>query len=103
MRFDLNIKRLLTQFGKDARGMPDANRSFTRSQQPFEDIIDGKITRSTGKDSLTASDRLANQLDNCGRFASSWRTMDNGDIVRRQRMADRLPLRIIQARSKTEV
>ena len=80
MGFDQHVQCPVSQVWGDAGGVAESHGFFPGSQEFFEHVIHGGITRSTRQDFLAARHGLTNQFDDRGRFAGTGRTVNDGDI-----------------------
>ena len=90
---DKHIERMLPKVLGDPCRVTQSYGRLTDRKQSFEEIVHGRITRRTRENSFTASDKQTNHFHDRGRLASARRTVNDCQIIGRQRMAYRLMLR----------
>ena len=65
--------------------------------QPLDDVVDGDVRWCTCEDFGSLSlHSLENELDNRGRFARAWRSMDHTDVLGHEAFADGFSLRSVE-------
>src|SRR5262249_60717671 len=96
VRLGQDVEGVLAQRLGDAGRVSQADRTFARGQELFQQVVHGLVARGAGEDALPATDRLTDQTDDRGWFAGPGRAVDDGEIFRGQGECDGLVLRVVQ-------
>ncbi len=97
MVFDHQVQGVLAKIGQDSCWMPKPHGPLPTCEETLQQVVHGKVARSTCQHFLSASHGLANQLHDGGRLARAGRTVKNGQVRGGEGETNRVLLGVIQS------